>query len=102
MAKLPFKHRIYVSWDPEVLLERFLKTSSFLVCVVSVSLAQGVGTFTIVDDAVVTGADVGSNFFLLPEHIGEPRAKASCELLEELTGQVKGKWVGKVLSQNVV
>ena len=61
-------------------------------------LFEGVGSFTIVDDATVTGKDVGSNFFLLSSQIGESRAKSCCELLQELNLQVKGGYLQKVIT----
>ncbi|KAI8801063.1 hypothetical protein BJ742DRAFT_839107 [Cladochytrium replicatum] len=50
----------------------------------------GVGSFTIVDGETVTGADVGSNFFLTVNSIGQSRAKATTELLQELNEDVSG------------
>ncbi|KAJ3116245.1 erg10, acetyl-CoA C-acetyltransferase [Phlyctochytrium bullatum] len=54
----------------------------------------GIGSFTIVDGKTVDGADVGSNFFLEPSLIGQNRAKATADLLEELNEEVSGFHVG--------
>lgn len=48
------------------------------------------------DDKIVQGEDVGSNFFLSALHLGDSRAKASCQLLQELNSQVKGNFIHKV------
>ena len=42
------------------------------------------------------GEDVGSNFFLLSSTIGESRAKATCQLLQELNDQVRGNYDQRV------
>jgi hypothetical protein len=53
-----------------------------------------VGAFTVIDGARVTGADVGVNFFLTPEHVGRGRAEAACALLQELNDtDVVGHWI---------
>ncbi|KAE8608368.1 hypothetical protein XENTR_v10011485 [Xenopus tropicalis] len=53
----------------------------------------GIGSFTIVDGNVVTGEDVGNNFFLTRESIGKNRAQTSMELLQELNDDVTGNFV---------
>lgn len=51
----------------------------------------GVGAFTILDDAIVTPADAGNNFFLEgPHSIGRPRAQEAVRLLGELNDGVQG------------
>ncbi|KAJ3565311.1 hypothetical protein NP233_g7710 [Leucocoprinus birnbaumii] len=51
----------------------------------------GVGAFTILDDAIVTPADAGNNFFLEgPDSIGKPRAQEAVRLLGELNDGVQG------------
>ncbi|RKP23875.1 NEDD8-activating enzyme E1 regulatory subunit [Syncephalis pseudoplumigaleata] len=49
----------------------------------------GIGAYTVVDPARTTGADVGNNFFLRVEDIGEHRAAATCALLAELNPDVE-------------
>jgi amyloid beta precursor protein binding protein 1 len=53
----------------------------------------GIGGFTIVDKAVVTAEDCGSNFFVSVEEIGKPRAQVTSEMLKEMNAEVKGEWV---------
>ncbi|KAI9723940.1 MAG: hypothetical protein M1812_000658 [Candelaria pacifica] len=50
----------------------------------------GIGSFTIVDEAKVTESDLGLNFFLDEDSLGQSRAKRCCELLEELNPDVHG------------
>ncbi len=51
----------------------------------------GVGAFTIIDDAIVTPADAGNNFFLEgPHSIGKSRAQEAVRLLGELNEGVQG------------
>lgn len=45
-------------------------------------ILPGIGAFTIIDGDLVSGADVGSNFFLEQTSIGKKRAKVACELLQ--------------------
>ena len=59
-------------------------------------ILPAIGSFTIVDDKIVDGSDVGSNFFLLPSNLGHSRAEAATILLSELNGQVKGNFVNQV------
>ncbi|CAI4213005.1 unnamed protein product [Parascedosporium putredinis] len=51
-----------------------------------------IGHFTIVDDAPVTDADLGANFFLDEGCLGQPRAEACAERLLELNPEVQGNW----------
>lgn len=53
----------------------------------------GVGNFTIQDSALVTEADLGVNFFLEDEHLGDYRAKHTCNLLKELNPDVEGRFI---------
>lgn len=55
-------------------------------------MIEGVGCFTIVDDEVVQESDLGVNFFLDKESLGEPRGKRCTELLLELNPEVQGNW----------
>ncbi|KAJ3311180.1 NEDD8-activating enzyme E1 regulatory subunit [Blyttiomyces sp. JEL0837] len=48
----------------------------------------GIGAFTILDNHVVTGADIGSNFFLTPDSLGQLRGRCCTELLAELNEEV--------------
>eukprot|EP00735_Rhodelphis_limneticus_P003914 TRINITY_DN15455_c0_g1::TRINITY_DN15455_c0_g1_i1::g.30439::m.30439 TRINITY_DN15455_c0_g1::TRINITY_DN15455_c0_g1_i1::g.30439 ORF type:complete len:529 (+),score=98.44,sp/Q8VBW6/ULA1_MOUSE/47.86/2e-178,ThiF/PF00899.16/1.3e-09,ThiF/PF00899.16/8.6e+03,DUF4404/PF14357.1/0.91,DUF4404/PF14357.1/6.3e+03 TRINITY_DN15455_c0_g1_i1:109-1695(+) len=59
----------------------------------------GVGGFVIVDDALVTDADLGNNFFLTVDGLGKPRSQVACEHLQELNPSVNGSFlVDNVLS----
>ena len=49
----------------------------------------GIGAFTIVDDHVVTGADVGSNFFLVTDMIGLKRGKCVADFLSSINTEVR-------------
>lgn len=53
-------------------------------------MCQGIGNFTIADNAVVTAADLGVNFFLEESNLGHSRAKCCAELLQELNPDVEG------------
>ncbi|XP_052010067.1 NEDD8-activating enzyme E1 regulatory subunit isoform X2 [Xyrauchen texanus] len=53
----------------------------------------GIGAFTIVDGHKVSGEDVGNNFFLSNSSIGQNRAQAATELLQELNRDVSGNFV---------
>ncbi|KAM9301535.1 NEDD8-activating enzyme E1 regulatory subunit [Gastrophryne carolinensis] len=55
----------------------------------------GIGTFTIVDGNLVSGEDVGNNFFLTRNNIGKSRAQAAMELLQELNEDVTGNFVAE-------
>eukprot|EP00095_Tigriopus_kingsejongensis_P000691 snap_masked-scaffold58_size443543-processed-gene-1.8 protein:Tk00691 transcript:snap_masked-scaffold58_size443543-processed-gene-1.8-mRNA-1 annotation:"nedd8-activating enzyme e1 regulatory subunit" len=50
----------------------------------------GVGAFTIVDGQRVSGEDVGNNFFLETEALGQPRGLAVAQYLLELNNEVRG------------
>jgi len=53
-------------------------------------ILPGVGKFTVVDEKLLEEADLGSNFFLAKDSIGQPRAVAACSLLQELNPDVNG------------
>lgn len=53
-------------------------------------ILPGIGSFTIVDDAIVTDADLGVNFFLNEDSLGLSRAEECCRLLLELNPDVTG------------
>ncbi|TQN67580.1 NEDD8-activating enzyme E1 regulatory subunit [Colletotrichum shisoi] len=52
----------------------------------------GIGKFTIADNATVSEADLGVNFFLDESHFGKSRAQSCTELLLELNPEVRGDW----------
>jgi amyloid beta precursor protein binding protein 1 len=54
------------------------------------------GSFTIVDQGVVTEADLGSNFFLSPTNLGHSKAESMIPLLLEMNEEVQGKFIQKV------
>ncbi|XP_052817269.1 NEDD8-activating enzyme E1 regulatory subunit-like isoform X2 [Mya arenaria] len=56
-------------------------------------ILPGIGSFTVVDGNKVQGEDVGNNFFLTKESIGQSRAKFATELLSELNNDVSGDFV---------
>lgn len=62
-------------------------------------ILPGIGSFTIVDDAIVTGTHVGSNFFLTQSCIGSNRGKVTSRLLNELNPDVRGDYVEESLEQ---
>ena len=53
----------------------------------------GLGSFTIIDDHLVTLADCGSNFFVHPSMIDQSRARVTCELLTQLNPDVHGQYI---------
>jgi amyloid beta precursor protein binding protein 1 len=54
-----------------------------------------VGQFTVVDDAKVTEADTGNNFFVDTEQIGRNRSEVVTEFLLEMNPEVRGSAVVK-------
>ncbi|KAJ2717221.1 hypothetical protein H4R19_000165 [Coemansia spiralis] len=53
----------------------------------------GIGEFVVVDDALVSDADVRTNFFVRVSDIGQPRAERIVENLAELNPDVRGRAV---------
>lgn len=53
-------------------------------------ILPGVGSFTILDNAVVEKRDLGVNFFLSGDSIGKLRAEEFCRYLQELNPEVRG------------
>lgn len=49
----------------------------------------GIGSLTVVDDQLVTEADLGAQFFLTKEHIGQNRAQAASENIRKLNPRVQ-------------
>ena len=76
------------------------KLSAASVCVIGSSavatevlknlILPGIGSFCIVDDAIVTERDLSLNFFLEPTDLGGSRAKAVTQKLLELNPSVRG------------
>jgi amyloid beta precursor protein binding protein 1 len=58
----------------------------------------GVGAFTILDDAEITGEDLGNNFFLSPgeSKIGDSRAQQAVKYLSELNEGVNARFIKQV------
>jgi amyloid beta precursor protein binding protein 1 len=74
--------------------------SAHLLCVGSTALAgqilknlvlPGVGRVTVVDDAPVTEADLGNNFFLEEESLGRSRVREMTRFVCELNPDVEGQ-----------
>lgn len=59
-------------------------------------ILPGIGSFTIVDDAIVTQEDLGVNFFLSQESLGKPRANETCKYLSELNPEVQSHAIHQV------
>ena len=54
----------------------------------------GIGKFTVCDDATVTEADLGNNFFVTGADLGTGRAHVVCKHLCEMNDDVHGEAVG--------
>lgn len=50
----------------------------------------GLGSFTILDPASVSGEDAGSNFFLTGDSVGQSRGEVAARLLLEMNHEVRG------------
>ena len=59
-------------------------------------ILPGVGSFTIVDEAVVEEQDLGVNFFLEADSLGKSRAAECTRLLTELNPEVQGNGIRSV------
>ncbi|XP_017466889.1 PREDICTED: nedd8-activating enzyme E1 regulatory subunit [Rhagoletis zephyria] len=71
-----------------------LLNATALGCEVLKSLVlPGIGGFSIVDGNVVTEDDLGINFFLDASFIGQSKARACMQLLQELNTDVNGDFV---------
>nr|CAG8454704.1 3211_t:CDS:10 [Entrophospora candida] len=55
----------------------------------------GIGSFTVVDNKIVEGSDVGITFFLDTDCIGKNRAESVTQLLQELNEDVKGYYLSE-------
>lgn len=53
----------------------------------------GIAGFTVVDGAKVSASDLGNNFLVEADSLGESRAKVVTELLQELNETVSGSYV---------
>ena len=53
----------------------------------------GAGSFTLIDDHVVAGDDISTNFFLDPDCVGQNRAQVACKYLLELNEDVRGGYM---------
>lgn len=62
-------------------------------------LPPGIGSFTIVDGATVSEADLGNNFFVEQTSLGTSRAACVTRLLQELNEHVTGSYVAEDISQ---
>ncbi|QSZ34331.1 hypothetical protein DSL72_005922 [Monilinia vaccinii-corymbosi] len=62
---------------------------------------SGIGKFTIADEALVDEADLGVNFFLDEESLGQSRAERCVKLLQELNPDVKGDWYPKLKGEKL-
>ena len=59
-------------------------------------ILPGVGSFTIVDEALVEEEDLGVNFFLTEDSLGKSRAEECSKLLRELNPEVEGHGIRTV------
>jgi len=55
-------------------------------------ILPGIGSYCLIDDAVVSERDIAANFFLEPSDIGNDRAQAVHAKLKELNPMVKGSY----------
>lgn len=53
----------------------------------------GIASFTVVDGSKVEARDLGNNFLVAPDSLGEPRAKVVTQLLKEMNDSVSGSYV---------
>jgi hypothetical protein len=65
----------------------------------SFKLTVGIGGFTILDDKITDGEDVGVNFFLEPTSMGSPRGEQAYKYISELNPDVRGDFNFQVLQQ---
>ncbi|CAH2351556.1 NEDD8-activating enzyme E1 regulatory subunit [[Candida] railenensis] len=64
-------------------------------------ILPGIGSFTIVDDHLVTDDDISSGFFLNEDDLGKPIAPAMTSKLQELNRDVKGNSVERSVERLV-
>jgi amyloid beta precursor protein binding protein 1 len=60
------------------------------------SNVPGIGSFTIIDDKIADGEDVGVSFFLEESSIGRPRGEQACALISEMNPDVRGTFINEV------
>jgi amyloid beta precursor protein binding protein 1 len=53
----------------------------------------GIGSFTVVDGSKVEPKDLGNNWFVTGDSLGQSRAKTVMELLREMNEEVEGNYV---------
>lgn len=56
----------------------------------------GIGKFTVIDDVTIAEADLGVNFFVDAEGVGQSRAEYTCKYLSELNPDVQGSYINDV------
>jgi NEDD8-activating enzyme E1 regulatory subunit len=66
------------------------------------NLTIGIGGFTILDDKITDGEDVGVNFFLEPTSMGSPRGEQAYKYISELNPDVRGNFNIQVPKQESV
>ena len=59
------------------------------------TILSGIGSFAIADDAIVSEADLGVNFFVDSSCLGQLRSESCTKLLQEMNPEVKGDWFPK-------
>jgi hypothetical protein len=99
MAKLHSKTPVSVSSTHPQQEQKSSKISSFPVVTPPKTLqltCPGIGGFTILDDKVTDGEDVGVSFFLEKGSIGRGRGEEACLLINEMNPDVEGKFVVQV------
>ena len=65
-------------------------------------ILPGIGSFTIVDEALVEEEDLGVNFFLTEDSLGKSRAEECSNLLRELNPEVVGHGIRTVSSSSLL
>ncbi|KAL6719377.1 hypothetical protein ACLMJK_003616 [Lecanora helva] len=64
-------------------------------------ILPGVGSFTVVDNAIVSERDLGVNFFLEESSLGRSRAGETCRFLQELNPDVDGTGISLSIEEFV-
>lgn len=62
-------------------------------------ILPSIGHYTIADEATVSEADLGINFFLEPTSLGKSRAEETTKYLQELNPDVEGHFISEPLNQ---
>ncbi|XP_044734118.1 NEDD8-activating enzyme E1 regulatory subunit [Chrysoperla carnea] len=62
----------------------------------------GIGTFTIVDSATIQEEDIGCNFFVEVDNLGESRAQVTTQYLLELNPDVHGDYIDTSLDKLLI